>query len=102
MSPVSDRAFSCAYVKEKNVLGATAASSEAGNVWTCTALDSDSKVIIDWLVTPGRDAAYGLEFMDRVRSRLANRVQLTADGHAAYLEAVEGAFGEDVDYASTG
>ena len=47
----------------------------------------------------GRDGEYAISFMDDLRSRLANRVQLTTDGHKAYLEAVEGAFGADVDYA---
>ena len=47
----------------------------------------------------GRDSEYAIEFMDDLRDRLANRVQLTTDGHKAYLEAVEGAFGGDVDYA---
>lgn len=47
----------------------------------------------------GRDAEYAIEFMDDLRSRLANRVQLTTDGHKAYLEPVERAFGGDVDYA---
>ena len=47
----------------------------------------------------GRDSEYAIAFMDDLRDRLANRVQLTTDGHKAYLEAVEGAFGGDVDYA---
>ena len=54
--------------------------------------------MISWLVG-GRDSDYAMAFMDDLRSRLANRVQLTTDGHRAYLEAVEGAFGGDVDYA---
>ena len=75
-----------------------AAPDEAGDTWTWTALDSDSKLIVSWLVG-GRDSEYAISFMDDLRSRLANRVQLTTDGHKAYLEAVEGAFGYDVDYA---
>ena len=55
-------------------------------------------MIVSYLVG-GRDAEYAMWFMDDLRSRLANRVQLTSDGHKAYLEAVEGAFGADVDYA---
>ena len=70
----------------------------AGDTWTWTAIDADSKLIISWLVG-GRDGEYAMMFMDDLRSRLANRVQLTSDGHRAYLEAVEGAFGADVDYA---
>ena len=65
---------------------------------TWTALDADSKLIISYLVG-GRDSGYALEFLEDVKSRLANRVQLTTDGHKAYLEAMEDAFGGDVDYA---
>ncbi|RUW27706.1 DDE domain-containing protein [Mesorhizobium sp. M4B.F.Ca.ET.215.01.1.1] len=70
----------------------------AGDVWTWTALDSDSKLIVSWLVG-GRDGEYALAFMDDVKDRLANRVQLTTDGHRAYLNAIEEAFGADIDYA---
>lgn len=70
----------------------------AGDTWTWTALGSDSKLIISWLVG-GRDGEYALAFMDDVKERLANRVQLTTDGHKAYLNAVEEAFGADIDYA---
>jgi hypothetical protein len=61
-------------------------------------LDADSKLIVSYLVG-GRDAEYAMWFMDDLAARLANRVQLTSDGHRAYLETVEGAFGADVDYA---
>lgn len=94
-----DEIWSFCYAKERNVARATSAPEEAGDVWTWTAIDSDTKLIIDWLVSPGRDAGYGIEFLDGVRTRLAGRVQLTTDGHAAYLQAVEGAFGGDVDFA---
>ena len=70
----------------------------AGDTWTWTAIEADSKLLITWLVG-GRDSDYAIAFMDDLRDRLANRVQLTSDGHKAYLEAVEGAFGADVDYA---
>ena len=93
-----DEIWSFTYAKQKNVAGAKAAPEEAGDTWTWTALDSDSKLIISWLVG-GRSSEYAIEFMDDLRSRLENRVQLTTDGHKAYLEAVEGAFGGDVDYA---
>ena len=93
-----DEVWSFTYAKQKNVKKAKAAPAEAGDTWTWTALDSDSKLIVSWLVG-GRDSEYAIEFMDDLRSRLANRVQLTTDGHKAYLEAVEGAFGGDVDYA---
>jgi IS1 family transposase len=61
-------------------------------------LDADSKLIIAYAVG-GRDADYANAFMQDVADRLANRVQMTTDGHKAYLEAVEGAFGADIDYA---
>ena len=93
-----DEVWSFTYAKQKNIATAKAAPAEAGDTWTWTALDSDSKLIVSWLVG-GRDSEYAIEFMDDLRSRLANRVQLTTDGHKAYLEAVEGAFGGDVDFA---
>ena len=93
-----DEIWSFCYAKQKNVKKAKAAPSEAGDVWTWTALDADTKLIVTYLIG-GRDADYAIEFMDDLRARLANRVQLTTDGHKAYLEAVEGAFGGDVDYA---
>lgn len=93
-----DEIWSFCYAKKKNVKTAKAAPEGAGDVWTWTAIDADTKLIVSYLVG-GRDAEYALEFMDDLRSRLANRVQLTTDGHKAYLEAVEGAFGADVDYA---
>lgn len=93
-----DEIWSFCYAKQKNVASAKAAPEEAGDVWTWTALDADSKMIVSYLVG-GRDSGYATEFMDDVAKRLANRVQLTTDGHRAYLEAVEGAFGADVDYA---
>src|SRR6202041_657086 len=66
--------------------------------WAWTAIEAQSKLMVSYLVG-GRDSEYAMAFMDDLRSRLANRVQLTSDGHKAYLEAVEGAFGGDVDYA---
>ena len=93
-----DEVWSFCYAKAKNVPTAKKAPSYAGDVWTWTALDADSKLIVSWLVG-GRDAEYAREFMRDVAARLANRVQLTTDGHGAYLDAVEGAFGIDVDFA---
>ena len=93
-----DEIWSFCYAKAKNVATAKAAPEGAGDVWTWTALDADSKLIVSWLVG-GRDAEYANEFMQDVANRLANRVQLTTDGHYAYLDAVERAFGIDVDYA---
>jgi IS1 family transposase len=93
-----DEIWSFTYAKQKNVKGAKAAPANAGDTWTWTAIDADNKLMISWLVG-GCDSDYAIAFMDDLRSRLANRVQLTSDGHRVYLEAVEGAFGADVDYA---
>lgn len=93
-----DEIWSFTYAKQKNVATAKEAPEGAGDTWTWTALDADSKMVVSYLVG-GRDAEYAMWFMDDLASRLANRVQLTSDGHRAYLEAVEGAFGCDVDYA---
>lgn len=93
-----DEIWSFCYAKAKNVPTAKKAPSYAGDVWTWTALDADSKLIVSWLVG-GRDAEYANEFMQDAAARLANRVQLTTDGHGPYLDAVEGAFGIDVDFA---
>ena len=93
-----DEIWSFCYAKAKNLPTAKQAPAGAGDVWTWTALDADSKLIISWLVG-GRDAEYAKEFMQDVADRLANRVQLTTDGHLAYWDAVEDAFGPDVDYA---
>jgi IS1 family transposase len=93
-----DEIWSFCYAKDKNVATAKAAPEGAGDVWTWTALDSDSKMILAYEVGD-RSGATAIEFMDDLRARLATRVQLTTDGHKAYLEAVEGAFGGDVDYA---
>ena len=90
-----DEIWAFCYAKQKNVSTAVAAPDEAGDVWTWTAIDADTKLIVSYL-GGGRDAGYAYEFMQDVAGRLANRVQLTTDGHKAYLTAVEGAFGADV------
>jgi IS1 family transposase len=93
-----DEIWSFVHAKAKNVPTAKAAPEGAGDIWTWTAFDADNKLIISWAVG-GRDAEYALALMDDVRERLANRVQLTTDGHSAYLGAVEEAFGADIDFA---
>jgi IS1 family transposase len=93
-----DEIWSFCYSKEKAVATAKAAPADAGDIWTWTALDSDSKLIVSYAVGD-RTAAYADWFMKDVASRLTTRVQLTTDGHRPYLNAVEGAFGADVDYA---
>ena len=93
-----DEIWNFVYAKQKNVASAKAAPSKAGDVWTWTAIDADSKLIVSYLVG-GRDSGYAAEFMTDVAQRLANRVQLTTDGHKAYLDAIEDTFGSEVDYA---
>jgi IS1 family transposase len=69
-----------------------------GDTWTWTALDADSKLCVSYRVG-GRDGDVAYEFMQDLASRLAHRVQLTTDGHRVYLNAVEDAFGSEIDYA---
>ena len=94
----ADEIWSFAHCKQRNVETAKAAPDGAGDVWTWTALDADSKLIISFLIGD-RDAEAANAFMLDVSERLANRVQLTTDGHSAYLNAIDGAFGIDVDFA---
>ena len=93
-----DEAWAFCYAKQKNVPTAKAAPEGAGDIWTWVGLDAQSKLAVSWYVG-GRDSDAAIIFMDDLAKRLANRVQLTSDGHKAYLEAVEGAFGSDIDYA---
>ncbi|HVV94268.1 MAG TPA: IS1 family transposase [Hyphomicrobiales bacterium] len=93
-----DEIWSFCYAKAKNVAAATAAPVGAGDVWTWTAIDADSKMILTWAVG-GRDAGVARDLMEDLRDRLDGRMQLTTDGHKAYLEAIETAFGGGVDYA---
>ena len=93
-----DEIWSFCHAKQKNVAAAKAAPEGAGDVWTWTAIDAESKLIVSYFVGD-RSGDSAINLMDDLRGRLANRVQLTTDGHKAYLEAVEGAFGGDIDYA---
>jgi IS1 family transposase len=93
-----DEIWSFCYAKEKNVPEEMKGKLGFGDVWTWTAIDADTKLIAAYLVG-GRSAAYARKFIDDLASRLAHRVQLTTDGHKAYLTAVEQSFGADVDYA---
>lgn len=92
-----DEIWAFNYCKERTVATAKAAPADAGDIWTWTAIDADSKLIVSYLVGD-RSGATAIELMDDLQSRLTHRVQLSTDGHRAYLEAVEGAFGGDVDY----
>jgi len=93
-----DEIWSFVYAKQKNVPTAKSAPKDAGDVWTWVAIDADSKLVPSWRIGD-RTSETGLAFVDDLAMRLANRVQITSDGHRAYLEAIEGAFGGDVDYA---
>jgi IS1 family transposase len=93
-----DEIWSFCHAKAKNVATAKAAPEGAGDVWTWTAIDADTKLIVSYYVGD-RSGESAMCLMDDLQARLANRVQLTTDGHKAYLEAVEGAFGGDVDFA---
>lgn len=93
-----DEIWSFNYAKQKNVKHAKSAPAWAGDVWTWTAIDADTKLMVSYMVGD-RSAEAATEFMHDVAYRLANRVQLTTDGHAAYLIGVEAGFGADVDYA---
>ncbi len=94
-----DEAWAFCYAKQKNVPTAKKAPEGAGDIWTWVGLDAQSKLAVSWYVG-GRDSEAAMIFMDDLAKRLANRVQLTSDGHRPYLEAVEGAFGSDIDYAT--
>ena len=95
-----DEIWSFVYSKQKNVPAEKKGEFGIGDVWTWVAIDAQTKLCISYLVGL-RDGGYANEFMNDVAARLANRVQLTTDGHAAYLDAVEDAFGgaAGVDYA---
>jgi IS1 family transposase len=93
-----DEIWSFNYCKRANLAAAKAAPEGAGDVWTWTAIDADSKLLVSYLLG-SRDADAARDFMHDVADRLANRVQLSTDGHGVYLNAVLGAFGIDVDYA---
>lgn len=93
-----DEIWSFVYAKEKNLPEDMRGKFGLGSVWTWTALDSDSKLMISWLVG-NRDAEYAYMFMQDVASRLKYRIQLTTDGFRPYLEAVEQTFGANIDYA---
>jgi IS1 family transposase len=92
-----DEIWSFVYAKEKNCPTEHKAKG-AGDVWTWVALDPDSKLVPCWFIGQ-RDAGCAYHFMHDLKSRLANRVQLTTDGHRAYLTAVEDAFGCEIDFA---
>ncbi len=93
-----DEIWSFVGAKDKNVPVENQGKFGIGSVWTWTAMDADTKLMCSWMIgNRGADAAY--DFMQDLAARLANRVQLTTDGYHIYVNAVEAAFGSDVDYA---
>lgn len=93
-----DEIWSFVGAKAKNVPVEKRGTGEAGDVWTWTAMDADSKLMFSWLVGD-RGSQSAVMFMNDAAGRLKNRVQLTTDGHRAYVNAVYQAFGANVDYA---
>lgn len=93
-----DEIWSFVYAKAKNVRTAKNVPSVAGDVWAWTAIDADTKLVASWMVGD-RSGETAKLFVSDLASRLSNRVQITTDGHGAYLQAIDDAFGIDVDYA---
>ncbi len=93
-----DEIWAFVYAMSKNAPDRIKADGYAGDIWTWTALDADTKLMVSWLVG-NRDPQAATVFMNDVAERLAHRVQLTTDGHKSYLCAVESAFNNDIDYA---
>ena len=93
-----DEAWAFCYAKQRNVATAKAAPEGAGDVWTWAAIDADTKLVPSWAVGD-RSGDTAQVFIADLAGRLANRVQLTSDGHRRYLQAVEESFGADIDYA---
>ena len=93
-----DEIWSFTAGKQKNVAGMKKPVDGAGDTWTWTAIEAQTKLIISHFVA-GRDGDCAAWFIQDVADRVANCIQLTSDGHKAYLDAVEGAFAADIDYA---
>jgi IS1 family transposase len=93
-----DEIWSFVYAKQKNVPEHMKGNPGVGDVWTWTAIDADTKLIPSWYIG-ARDGDAARAFVDDLAGRLSGRVQVTTDGHRAYLDAIEGAFGKGVDYA---
>lgn len=93
-----DEIWSFVHSKQKNVASAKAAPEGAGDVWTWVAIDADTKLVPSWRVGD-RSGETAIDFVSDLASRLSHRVQISTDGHRPYLEAIEGVFGGDVDYA---
>jgi len=93
-----DEIWSFCYAKQDHLLESKQGKLGYGDVWTFTAIDADTKLVPCWLAGL-RNVECAREFTDDLKSRLANKFQLTTDGHKMYLEAVERTFGSEIDYA---
>ena len=93
-----DEIWSFVGCKEKNVTAAKLAEGHCGDVWTFTAIEAQTKLVIGWMVGR-RDAGCATQFLQDIQGRLSNRIQLTTDGHKMYLTAVPDAFAQNIDYA---
>ncbi len=93
-----DEIWSFVYAKQKNVTPEMDAERWAGDVWTWTAIDAETKLVPSWIVG-SRDAETARNFVNDLKSRLANRVQITTDGLKLYVNAIDSAFGGEIDYA---
>ncbi|MGO8790131.1 MAG: IS1 family transposase [Terriglobia bacterium] len=93
-----DEVWAFCWCKDKNIPAKMQGKTGIGSVWTWTAIDADTKLIPSFTVG-NRDAAGARILIDDLASRLARRIQLTTDGLRVYVEAIEGAFGADIDYA---
>jgi IS1 family transposase len=93
-----DEIWAFCYAKQRSLPFAKKAPLDAGDIWTWVAIDAETKLIPSWRVGD-RSGEAAIEFVCDLSKRLASRVQITSDGHRAYLEAIEAGFGVDVDYA---
>lgn len=93
-----DEIWSFCYAKQDNLPEKKRGKLGYGDVWTYVAIDADTKLVPCWLVGL-RTANYAYQFMNDLKRRLTNRVQLTTDGHRKYLDAVDDVFGDNIDYA---
>jgi IS1 family transposase len=93
-----DEIWNFCYSKKKNVKAAKSAPEGAGDVWTWTAIDAESKLMVSWLMG-SRDSNCAYQFLRDLRTRLEGRPQITTDGHKPYISGMTAAFGDDVDFA---
>jgi len=93
-----DEIWDFVYAKQRNVPQSMKGRADVGDIWTWTAIDADTKLIVSWMVGD-RGYETARRFVDDLSRRLKNRVQITTDGHRAYLDAIDYAFAKDVDYA---